>query len=527
MPSADALRQSASKVNEIFGTDAKGAITPEAKSEFSSSLLGHAAETANPTDCFVLLDAARSIAGEAGDIETAFKAIDAMADRYAVNRPGLRAAVLENAATKATPASAAKVVGTILETVARLKAAGDYDGAEKAAQVAATAARRGKDRDLQKVVLEQLAAIREQRKSAAKVQALVDRVAADPADGDAAADLGRYRCFAEDDWESGLPLLARGSDAELAALAKADLAGAATLAARLQLADRWWEYAASHKGPDVAATEARARMHYGLALGELQGLDKARVLKRLETSLLGGRSLSKRPKDLVLWLDASAAGSLRGPDGRVFDKSQMREMPVAEWVDLGGVRAAARQKNPAHLPTARAGVFGKLPSISCDGKSYLAVDMPPPAQGTIAIAFKVGTANAVMNVLGAPADKSGIRLGARDTGAVNFMIFRNHATVDIILSPDGLLQASRATVVTTTWPNPFGLRFNGQAFPAKEPARLDASEGAAVVVGAMDDRGSFPLVGDIGEIRVYSRILSAGEIAAVESELNGKWNSSR
>lgn len=526
-PSADAIRHSVSKVNAIFGADAKRATTPEAKSKLAASLLGHAAETTNPTDRFVLLDTARSIAGEAGDIETSLRAIAAMAERFAVDGAGLKTAVLEAAATRATPGSAPKIVAAILDTVASFKAARDLDAAEKAAQLAATAARRGKDLDLQKAVAAELGSIREQRKSAVKVQALVDRLAADPSDADAAADLGRLRCFVEDDWAAGLPLLVRGSDAELASLAKSDVAGAATLATRLQLADRWWDYAAAHKGPDAAAAEARARMHYGLSLGELQGLDKARVLKRLETSVSGGKPLTKRPKDLVLWLDASVAGSLRGPDGRVFDKSQMAEMRVSEWADLGGSRAVARQKNPARLPTAHMGVFGKLPSIACDGKSHLVVDMSPPSHGTVAIAFKLRTASNVMNVLGAPADKPGIRLGTRDTGAVNFMIFRNHATVDIVQSPDGRLEASRAAIVTTTWPNPFGLRHNGQPFPATEPARLDASEGPAIVVGAMDDGGAFPLAGDIGEIRVYNRILSAGEIATVESELNGKWNASR
>jgi hypothetical protein len=313
----------------------------------------------------------------------------------------------------------------------------------------------------------------------------------------------------------------------LVTLAKAELATNSSAANHLQLADRWWEYAAAKKGPDAAPAESRARMHYGMALGELDGLEKARVQKRLETTVSGGKAAAKRPKDLLLCLDASAAGALRGPDGRAFDKGQMNEMPVAEWIDVGKPRLIARQKNPSLLPSVRAGAFGKLPGVSFNGKAVLAVDLPPPAAGTIIAVFKASKVGSVMCIVGGPSDQPGARLETRETGALRLVVYKSPSVADFSQTPDGLLKDSRNSVVAATWPNPFSLRVNGQIFPAKAPARFDPADGKAIVVGAMDEKAAFPLVGDIAELRIYSRILNPGELSAVESELAGKWSGAR
>ena len=527
VPTADALRRSASKVNEVFGADAKGATSAEAKAKLAVDLLGHAAETTDPTDCYVLIDASRGLAAESGDIDTALEAIKRLAARYVVDGDDLRITTLEIAATKSPPTAAGKIVSALVGVAADQKEARDLASAEKTLQLAATAARRAKDRDAQKLVVDELSDIRERRKLAARLQPLIDAVAADPSDREASTGLGRFRCFIEDDWRAGLALLARGSDADLATLAKAELVSNSSAANHLQLADRWWEYAAAKKGPDAAPAESRARMHYGMALGDLDGLEKARVQKRLETTVSGGKAAAKRPKDLVLCLDASAPGALRGPDGLAFDKSQMNEMPVAEWIDVGKPRLIARQKNPAMLPSLRAGAFGKLPGVSFNGKSLLLVDAPPPEAATIAVVFRVTNARSVMCVVGGPSEQPGTRLESRETGALRFVVYQSPSLADFCQTPDNLLKDSRSSMVTATWPNPFALRVNGQPFPGKAPPRFEASEGTALVIGAMDEKALYPLIGDIGELRIYSRALNPGEISAVETELAGKWGVAR
>lgn len=527
VPGAEARRSSAAKIDEIFGADAKNADSADEKSTLAGGLLQHATETSDATDCYVLLDAARTLSAEAGDVDTCFRAIAELALRYEVDREALQLAVLEPLAARSPPAAVPKVVAALLQVAGRQKADRDLEAAEKTAQLAATAARRGKDRELQKSVLEELADIRERKKAAAKAQPWIDRLAIDPSDREASFELGRFRCFMEDDWPAGLPLLARGSDDELARVAKGELGQPDSAAARVQLADAWWAFAAGHKGPDAAAAEARARMHYGVALGDLEGLDKARVQKRLETSVSGGRTVSKRPRNLVLCLDASAPGALRGPDGRVFDRTVTKEMKVAEWADVTGGRAVARQEQPARLPTVRPSVFGKQPGLVFDGNSLLVVRMSPPSSGTVVVVGRAKSTSAPMHFIGAADEKPGIRVSSRLKGEVNVQVVLNNTTTDVCESSPGVFSAAKTAVISGCWPSPFVVRLNGQPFPASSPAQKDAGAGPTIVIGAMHDGGAFPLVGDVAEVRIYDRVLSGAELAAVEAELAGKWGPNR
>ena len=98
--------------------------------------------------------------------------------------------------------------------------------------------------------------------------------------------LGKYYCFSkrEPQWERGLPLLARGDDPVLQALAEAEagVSSAAPAADKVRLADRWYD--ASKSVPDEirARVDDRARFWYTEALDELSGFTKTRVEKRLE-----------------------------------------------------------------------------------------------------------------------------------------------------------------------------------------------------------------------------------------------------
>ncbi len=64
----------------------------------------------------------------------------------------------------------------------------------------------------------------------------------DPDDGEAAAVIGRFLCFVKGDWETGIPLLAKGGPEMLRELAKADLAGPGDdYLDKIALADSWWD----------------------------------------------------------------------------------------------------------------------------------------------------------------------------------------------------------------------------------------------------------------------------------------------
>src|SRR5262249_22048438 len=62
---------------------------------------------------------------------------------------------------------------------------------------------------------------------------------------DAAANLqvGKFLCLRQGDWEKGLPLLAKGSDAKLKAQAANDLAKPTKAAKQVEVGDGWWNLA--------------------------------------------------------------------------------------------------------------------------------------------------------------------------------------------------------------------------------------------------------------------------------------------
>ena len=77
---------------------------------------------------------------------------------------------------------------------------------------------------------------------------------------------GKRLCFVENKWDKGLPLLVRGSDAELKRLAAAELKENATPQQRLKLGDRWWDFAGNAVGLEWKAAQQRAAYWYRQAV---------------------------------------------------------------------------------------------------------------------------------------------------------------------------------------------------------------------------------------------------------------------
>lgn len=82
------------------------------------------------------------------------------------------------------------------------------------------------------------------------------------------------------DWKLGLAMLKKGSNAEMAAAATADLAAPTDPAEMAKLADDWWTMA--EKNPDLAyGLKARAIHWYRAALPSLTGISKVKAEQRL------------------------------------------------------------------------------------------------------------------------------------------------------------------------------------------------------------------------------------------------------
>jgi hypothetical protein len=283
VPSTEERQQASTRILDIFKSEVDKAGTADAKSTLAKKLIDIAAEDASAAERFVLLDAAQSLAIKAGDARVALKAADKKSEAFQVSTAKTKAAVLTGLAKTASGDSAALVTDGLLELATVELSADQLEGAKIAAQDAAIAARRSKDKNRIKAVAEILDTVKVREKEIDKIRPWIDRLASNNDDLEAVEYVGKYQCFQAERWDKGLPLVARSNHQELAALARADIASGEDQSCRLAVADKWVAYAEHLKqAPEANACLRRAEFHYQAALAGLTGLEKAKVTQNLE-----------------------------------------------------------------------------------------------------------------------------------------------------------------------------------------------------------------------------------------------------
>jgi len=295
VPDVEKQKQAEAIVRDVFKTEYAKKTTPE-RVALARKLLAQAQETSDdPISRFVLLREAREVAAQAGDLATVMKAIDATGKSYDVEPLSLKAA-------------AYLAVGKVARTTEELKALGgayldladeagqrnQFEIAKQAAESAAALARRAKDLPMASRADAKAKEAGDRREKFAKVKVAQETLAASPDDLEANLLVGQFECWVKGDWEQGLPLLAKGSDAALSALAREDLASPSDASARIKVGDGWWELAEKAEASHKARMQERARHWYRQAVAEAQGLSKAKLEGRLKGNwvpIFDGKSL--------------------------------------------------------------------------------------------------------------------------------------------------------------------------------------------------------------------------------------------
>lgn len=319
VPSQTDQRASAAKIREIYGKDAASAGTAAQKTRLARQLLDQANADGKASDRYVLLDTASRLAIEAGDPGLLTECRSLMTSQFAINSAAIRKRDLDALAASAPVETLADVIQFILDASQADLAVGRFDSAEETAKMAGTAARRARNPALSKRATARLAEIRGMRKQEAELKPLLDRLAADANDRDAAKQLGIIRCFTQSRWAEGVPLLAKGDDPILAKISAMELQqGKDSIVAA---ADAWWEYAGTRKPGQKEVIRRHAADLYQSALPELTGLDKVKVEKRLQEAALATEG-SERGISLVDIQEASVTGAKYGfsKDGTYMGK---------------------------------------------------------------------------------------------------------------------------------------------------------------------------------------------------------------
>jgi hypothetical protein len=252
--------------------------SPAARRTLARKLLQEAAKISDaPTDQFVVLGGAIQSAVEAADLPLALEAADQLADSYDLDGLSLKASVALKMPPKAYAANADNVPAG-LALLDPLESAEDFTTASRLVTLLQQVP--GVEPLLRTALPEHVKGIDELRAARDRLGPVLQKLKAAPNDPSANLAVGRYTALLRGDWEQGLPLLAKGNDPTLAALAKAALAEPADADARAALAGGWWDLAQSSIGRAKTTLLARAADDYREAMPGLSGLGTVVAEKR-------------------------------------------------------------------------------------------------------------------------------------------------------------------------------------------------------------------------------------------------------
>ena len=300
IPDETSLKDAEKTIKGLFKDDyAKRA--PADRVALAKNLLKQGIDTKDsPAARYVLFREAQEIAAKAGDIETAFKAIEEMARTYATNSISLKNGALAAASgAPRTPEEQQVLVLAYLGLAEEAAQERQFDVAAKAAQSALAGARKIKDVPLLARAEAQSKAMSAISEKYDKVKKDMEVLAATPDNPEANQFVGEFECFFLSAWDTGLAKLAKGADPVLKALAAKDLSKPTEGADQASVGDGWWDRAGKETGQSKAALRQRAAHWYEQAIQKLSGLSKVKIEKRLaelksaESSFAG---LTKKPQ---------------------------------------------------------------------------------------------------------------------------------------------------------------------------------------------------------------------------------------
>jgi hypothetical protein len=303
VPDDSALQQAKRRVWDVYGKDVAAAKTTKEKLAICDKMLKQGNEEKNDQAVrYALFASARDVAADAESTEQAFAAIDAIEAAFEADGKTMKADLLDAMlkAVKAGPAAAVTgrlIADAALDQCDSAVAADDYETAGRFLRIATSAARKANDKTLQReITANREPELKRQKARYAAVKAAIDTLAGNSADAAANLAVGHWHGFIKGNWEKGLPLLAKGSDADLAKLAAQDLAASNDPKDQRALGDQWARVAAKEPAYGRLQPYLHAAYWYQQALPKLTGLDKSEVEKQIDTvaaaaSALGTKNL--------------------------------------------------------------------------------------------------------------------------------------------------------------------------------------------------------------------------------------------
>ena len=290
LPDAAAQERTSKTVRELFQDKSSHATTADRQKVLANDLLQTACSTNDDTASqYAMLKDAGRFAVRAKDAGLAFRVIEEMAARFPVNALDLKVKTLTAIGKGSLPPNESGAIASLALALAEEAVTEErFDAAKQLDTLAAEAARKSRTAALvretasrTKTIAKRLAELQKAQADAAAAVEVLDKNATDAAANRA---LGQYRCFMQESWSKGLPMLALGDDPALKDAALKELKGVTDAAGQAKLADAWWQLGEEQTGLAKQNLQAHAVGWYQDAWPGLTGGLKEKVEKRLRES---------------------------------------------------------------------------------------------------------------------------------------------------------------------------------------------------------------------------------------------------
>lgn len=238
----------------------------------------------------------------------------------------------------------------------------------------------------------------------------------------------------------------------------------------------------------------------------------------MNPKLLRPRASGFSPKNitgLAAWYDASVASSVTLTSGF-----------VSQWTDLSGGGLNLTQSVEADRP-GTGNLNGKA-AVSFDGANdYLANSATPSGWlfGTVLVAFSQDTTAASQLLVNLQVPSTTRRMSVLWSNLGEFRTQSLNASGTTTSRSGGSAATSTPRLLTYTFDGSTtaGLRLSAATLSGTTSTTGGSDAGLVIGARRSSSATSLPFDGLIGEVAIYSRVLSAVEIARVERYFAAKW----
>jgi hypothetical protein len=376
VPDETALANAEKALKEEYKAEYAGK-TPDDRLALSAKFLQPGRENRkDPAAWFVMLREARDLAVQVERPRLAVEAINELNKWFLIDGPDMKVKTLTTLGQSPKPNVVRSVMWTALAQVSQALDEDSGEAALRLTEIAESAAAKVKaDEDLRRTIAGRKDDVEAFRKDYPAIAAAREKLKQAPDDPAANLLLGKHLCFFHGRWDEGLPLLVKGNDAGLKALAQKDLAAGEDPKVQTDVGDAWWLISRQQTGRREIHVQERALHWYARCEPKLAGADKTRVADRVkevqdhETAriprLLPGSFYGRDTEDRILLL-REGGGTMRSEEAIELGLQWLakHQYPSGLW-SMDGLHFAGKCNctEPGEAHNVAGTAFGLLPFL--------------------------------------------------------------------------------------------------------------------------------------------------------------------